>query len=53
MTHLKGIALIVLGSMCWGATGPMIDIVFRLTGWTSAINSWSPNPTVRTMVGIL
>ncbi|MDP4159186.1 MAG: DMT family transporter [Bacillota bacterium] len=32
MAHLKGIALIVLGAMFWGANGPMMQILFTEMG---------------------
>lgn len=32
MEHLKGIVLIILGAMFWGATGPLTEILFSDTG---------------------
>ena len=35
MERLKGIAMIIVGSMFWGATGPMMEWLLKKTAMTA------------------
>ena len=40
MQHLKGIILIIIGAMLWGATGPLTEWILKDSGMTVNFSSY-------------